>query len=818
MFKNYLLIAYRNLFRNKVFTLINVVGLGVGLACCLLIFLFVKHELSFDKHQSKFDRMYRIIYHATNGADFAQLPITLAPLMEETLPQIEATSRVFRRNVSVKVPSKVAGQDDQEFEEERVFFADEKFGKIFDLEVISGSLDNMLKTPFTLMINEEIAQKYFSDADPVGQTLYLRGDFSFKIAGVFKDFPTNSHFHMNLLLPYENMFHLEGEEGAARMKQNLSQNWVISHSHAYVLLKENADTTGLYAGMNDLVDKHAPEQLRLGQKFSLEHLGKVHLHSEAYLQPEPQGDIQYVYIFAAIAIVTLIIAIINFVNISTAQSVKRAKEVGMRKVLGARKKQLFLQFLGESLLVCLVAFVLALVLVSFGLPELNLLTDRQLNMGMILEWDTLLTFGMLLITAAFLGGSYPAFYITQIKVLTTLKGKVSAKVNRRFGFRQVLVTLQFATSIALISGSIIIFQQLNFMMDRPMGFQQELMVNVPLFSQNMNNVFGGVNGQLRSRANAFEEELLQNPQLEAVTLSNNTPGFGSVSRMTKPEGKLEDEITFVASYSVDYDFLSTFDIELAAGRDFDKNAGTDHQNAFIINQTAINVFDWGSEEEALGKKVTLEGKEGTVIGVVKDFHYLPLQMAIDALLIDVNPRFFTAFTVKIAAGASVPEALAYLEKTWRKHFPEKAYEYSFLDENLVESYQSEQRLGKIISIFAAMAILVSCLGSYGLMLFTARQREKEIGVRKVLGASVTKIILMMVKEFTWLYLIAFVLAVPFAFYMMDSWLEDFIYRIDIGAGVFLISGSVALLIIWFTISYQSIRSALINPIDCLRDE
>ena len=791
------------------------------MACCMLIFMFIKDELSYDRFHSKKDRIYRLLYDATNGMTLARAPITIQPLMTDYFPEIESAARVFIRNASVSIKGEQGIEEDaQNFEEEDLYFADEAFTDIFTFEILAGDKEKWLKVPFTAVLDEETAIKYFGAAEEaIGKIIYLRDDKAFTVIGVAKDFPSNSHMHFNILLPFDNMYDLEQDAAAERMRDNLSRNWVISHSHTFVLLKQDADPAKVNERFASLVKEHAPESLQLGQEFSLQPLEQIHLYSrDIFINPEPQGDIQYVYVFGAIALVTLLIACFNFINLSTVQSMKRAKEVGMRKVMGARKKQLFAQFLGESMVICFLGFVLALGLVNLTLPELNDLTNKSLEMADLLSPKIILAFTTIFLFTGFLGGSYPAFHISGLQMLTTLKGKVSERVGKKINFRQVLVIGQFAASITLITGSLLIFKQLNYLLTRPMGFNTELMLNVPLFSQNMNTVFGGINGQLRQRLNTFEEELEKYPEVEAITLSSSLPGLGVVNRMVTYEGKETEEPIFSASISVDYDFLETYDLELIAGRDFSKETGTDHLSAFIINEQTTKAFNFGSPEEAIGKTVTLEGnKEGQVIGVVKDFHYANLRAEIGTLLLDIGVPFFNTFTMRLNTN-NPTETVAMIEEKWKAFFPEKTFEYSYMDQNLADTYENERRLGKIIGIFAALAIFVSCLGSYGLIMYNAKTREKEIGVRKVLGANFRQVIVLMLKDFTLLYIISFVIAIPAIYFLSDSWLNEFSYRIGLSLDVIAVGGFLTLLIIWFTISYQSIKTALLNPVKCLRDE
>ena len=813
MLKNYLTTALRVLKRNRVFTFINISGLGLGMACCLLIYIFVSHELSYDQFHEHKDRIYRVTYHPPNIEDLARVPPPLAPNMKEYFPEIASAARAFPRNVSVRV-SKDA--DIRNFEETDVLFVDSTFHKILTLHPISGSLGRSLSDPSSVVLTDETAEKYFGTTDVLNREVVLEGKYPFKVGAVVKNFPDHSHLHFNALLNYESMYDLEGKAGE-KVKQNFSMNFVASHSYTYVLLAEGASPDAINNQFEAFVKERVHPKLQIGQSFSLFPVPDIHVYSNMALEPEPGVGINYMYLFAGIAMLTLLIACFNFVNLSTAQSVKRAKEVGMRKVMGAGKKDLFAQFLGESVCISGFALLAALVFVVAGLPYLNELTGKSLSEKDLLTPEILVGLPAILVVTGLLGGVYPAVYISRIRLLTSVKGNTGLRGNKGLNLRKVLVTFQFALSVLLITGALIIAFQLNFIRNQPMGFQTEEMMTVPVYSQNMNSSFSGMDENMHQRLRMFEATILRNSRVKAATLSGSLPGLGVVNRQVNYEGMNPDERLFVPVLSVDYDFLPTYDLQIIAGRDFNRQAGTDHKSSFIINETAVTAFNFGSQQEALGKVINVEGKEGTVIGIVKDFHFEPLRTPVAALIMDVGISQLNTFSFRVNT-SELSETIAYVEKQWKEHFPEKAFEYSFIQENLESMYQGERKLGKIIRIFAVLAIIVSCLGSYGLILFSARQREKEIGIRKVLGAPFIRLIMLLFREFTLLYLIGFVLAVPFIIYLGSKWLENFSYAIDIDPYIFLISGILTLVLVWGTISIQSVRAVLVNPVESLRNE
>ncbi|MEM6845230.1 MAG: ABC transporter permease [Bacteroidota bacterium] len=821
MLRNYLKIASRYLAKYRVFTFINVVGLGVGMACCMFIFLFVQHELSYDQFHPEKDRMYRVVYQSSQGNNYAQIPPPVAPLMPDFFPEVETAARMYNRSISVQVPEEA--NNFTNFEEDQAFFVDSTFLDIFLLDFVAGDTQTRLAEPNTVVLSREIAEKYFSaeavaQGSVVGKTLLLDGNHPYQVVGVAEDFPDNAHLHFSLLVPYESMFTLAPAGRDTVMRKNLAQNWVISHSHTYVRLHEGAEANSVDARFASLIDQHAPEQLNIGQSFTLQPITDIHLNPDVYLSPEGTNDKQYIYIFSAIALLTLLIACFNFINIATAQSVRRTKEVGMRKVMGARRIHLFGQFMSESLWVSFLALLLASLIIFVSLPEFNALTQKSFTWEDLLEWQVVLTFVGVFLLTGILGGSYPALYISRWQIMKTLRSAGSVvRPGRYWSLRHVLVILQFTASIALISGTVIIFRQLDYLENRPVGYDREAIVTVPLFSQDLNNIFGGVDGALRSRLNALENELTAHPGIESSTLSAMVFGVGVVSRRVEPEGVDTEGRLYVPSFSVDYDFLETYGLEVIAGRSFSQEAGTDHLEAFIVNETAVKEFQWNTPDEALGKEIELEGKVGKIIGVIRDVHYSSLYMPIGSMVMDIGVPMFTTLSLRLQ-GQQFKEAIAFAETKWQEYFPEKTFEYSFLDDSQRELYQDDNRIGQIIGIFAILAILVSCLGSYGLAMLLARQKEKEIGIRKVLGASLFQIITILTRNYFLLILIASVLAVPLAYWVMQKWLTNFAYQIPLSAGLFILAIGAVLLIATFTISYQTLKAAFINPAHTLKDE
>ncbi len=811
MLYNYFKLAMRNLLRYKVYAGINIIGISVGMACCFLIVLFIRNELTYDRFHTKADRIYRVLYEnrTSESGAFARTPPPLVPAIARYFPEVESTVRLFGRSASIESKD---GSEVRKFNEDRFFFADSTLFDVFSIQLVKGT-EAVLSKPFSLLINEEMAEKYFGSTDPIGKILVLDGVTPFTVAGIFKDFPSNSHLHLNFIAPFESMFAIEGEAA----KKNLEQNWVISHLYSYVLLKPGANAQSINDGIPRLLDEHVKASYREVINFKLQPLTEIHLTSDIQLEQAPGGNMLYVYLFSGIAFIIVLIACINFINLSIASSLRRTREVGVRKVLGASRFGLIKQFMGESFLISFIAFLLSLLLVVQGLPVMNNFTDRTLTLNILANWDVIAILLVLFISTALIAGSYPAFYASRFEAVDSLKGKLKSSASGRSWLRKGLITFQFAASIILISGSLVVFYQLRYLQNKSLGFDKELMVSIPLRNENINQIFRGLTPEERGRMNTFEETLLTNPRIEATTLSFLLPGQGAVSDVAIPEGRTQKDNMYTPFLAVDYDFIESYGLDILYGRGFSKEYGTDHLDAFVLNESAARSFGW-EPEEAVGKKLTF-WKEGRVVGVVKDFHYASLREPIRPLIMGIQPSLFSIFSVRIRA-EEVPQTLAFIESTWKQFFPEKAFTYTFLNEELENLYRSDQRLGQIINAFALLAVFISCMGLFGLVSYAAEQRAKEIGIRKVLGASVNSIVMLLSKEFLLFIAVAMLVAWPIAWYALDKWLQNFAYRIDLvnNLWVFLVAGIAALFIALITLNLKAIRAALVNPARVLRTE
>ena len=808
MFKNYFKIALRNLLKSKGYTLINVAGLALGLAACLLILLFVQDELSYDRHHAEADQIYRVTLEALLGEQEINGPITPAPMAQALVndyPEVVQATRLFTFSGETLVRYEA-----NQFIEERFFFGDSTVFDVFTFPLLQGDPETALVEPNTVVLTESTARKYFGQEDPMGKTIRVDDQFDYEVTGVMEDVPETSHFHFDFL----------GSLGTLGNSRN--PMWVSNNFRTYFILADGQRAEALEAKFPAMVEKYAGPQVEeilgitidqffaSGGKFEfhLQALTDIHLHSHLNYEIEPNGDITYVYAFSIIAFLILLIACINFMNLATARSAGRAKEVGVRKVLGSNRRQLTLQFLMESMLLSLIALGVALVLAVALLPVFNTLSGKALesNYG-----DGVMLSGLigLAVLVGLLAGSYPAFFLASFRIVNVLKGQGQAGLKSS-KLRSGLVVFQFVISIVLMIGTAMVYRQVDFVQSKHLGFEKEHVIVLERFDA------------LGPQQEAFKQQLVQHPNVVAVAGANTLPGrtFGDTSFFV--EGAPPDQLRNIRVLMTDFDLLETLNLDLIDGRFFSHDFSTD-SSAVILNEAAVKEFGF-AEAEAVGKRLVSPGfgdeeeQYISIIGVVKDFHFQSLHDTIRPLGLFIG-RNFTYLAARIQP-EDIPGTLAALETQWQTFAPEQPLTYSFLDSDVDALYQRDQRQGSLFGTFALLAIMIACLGLFGLAAFTAEQRTKEIGVRKVLGASVPGIIVLLSKEFTTLVVIAFVVAAPAALWAMTQWLEGFAYSMDlVGAWwIFLGAGAAALLIAWLTVGYQSIRAALTNPVEALRYE
>ena len=692
-----------------------------------------------------------------------------------------------------------------------VYFADENLFKMFTLDVVKGDPATALKDPFSVMMTEEVAKKYFGNEDPINKILKANDQFDVKVTGIYKPFPANSFMHPGMLVSFNTL-----KDSAVYGEEGLRTNWGNNSFFTFIQLPDHYDANKILARFPAFLDEHMSSQYggKQASKFTslgLQKLTDIHLYSHTDYEAEPNGDISRVYIFSAIALFILLIACINYMNLSTARSALRAKEIGIRKVAGARKRELIFQFLSESVLVTWAATIIAFLCLYFTLPFLNKLSGQQLSVSMLMKWQVLIPVFLAPFAVGILSGLYPALFMSSFQPVQTLKGLFKVK-GSSISFRKVLVVAQFAISIVLIITTIIVFQQLNYMQETSLEYDKEHIITMP-YSNSLNPKY-----------DAFRNELLQNAGIKDVARSSRIPtgrlldASGASTMSGDSLQPVTADIKFVAA---DYDFIPTYGVHVVAGRNFSREYSLDTTN-FILNEAAVKAIGWKSPQEAVGKDFAYGGRRGHVIGVAADFHFESLREKIVPLVLENSPvspndSRFNYLSVKVA-GNNIPSALATMEHSWRRYLPELPYQYTFLDEKFAQLYDSEQKQGTIFTIFACIAIFIACLGLFGLSAFTITQRVKEIGVRKVLGANVGSIVTLLSKDFLKLVLIAALFAFPIALYVMRRWLQDFAYRINIEWWVFLAAGILALLIALITVSFQAIKAAVANPVKSLRSE
>ena len=792
MFRNYLKIAFRNLLRRKLYSLINVLGLALGMACCLLIILFIQDELSYDRFHEKAEQIYRVAKIEKRNEGVVNYPLVfpvVAPKLQQDFPEVLNAVR-FDPQLSVLV-----SRENKQFLEQRFFYADSSVFDVFTFPLIKGDPKIALKEPYTLILTEEMAEKYFGSEDPLGQTLSIDNRHDYKITGVLKNIPHNSHMKFDFLA---SMATEEAEN------PRYGKLWAWS-CYTYLLLPRDYSPSELEKKFPDFILRNRNEQAAKAWTFYLQPLTKIHLYSNLSYEIEPNSDIKHIYIFSGIGFFILLIACINFMNLATARSSNRAKEVGVRKVLGADRSQLAKQFLGESLVFSFIALPLAVAVVEIVLPAFNALTNKAVTLSSLSHQAASLGLIGVVLLVGIISGSYPAFFLSAFHPSEVLRGKLRAGVKSSF-FRRILVVVQFAISIVLIVGTVIIYSQLDFIRNKKLGFDKEHVVVVRIEEPEM-----------QKRYEPFRQGLLQNPGIVSVTGSTCFPGINPNLSPFVPEGAEDKEPLKLRHVLVDYDFIRTFGIEVKEGRDFSRDFQTDAKQAFVINESAAQEFGW---ETSAGKKLTdLDLGSGYVIGVVKDFHFRSKHQKIEPLILSIRPdeRYIYFISVKYDQ-ANARKILSFLQKKWKEYSPDRPLDYFFLDENFDKLYRAEERLSQIFSVFSFLAIFIACLGLFGLASFTAEQRTKEIGIRKTLGASAANIVLLLSKEFTKWVIVANALAWPLAYFAMNRWLQNFAYRISIGLWMFFLGAGLALAIAFFTISFQTVRAALANPIDALRYE
>jgi putative ABC transport system permease protein len=810
MLRNYLKIAIRNLWKNKTFSFINIAGLAIGLGCFLLIALYVLDELSFDKYNANADRIYRINSDIRFGGADLHMPVTsdmMGQILRKDYPQVEQYTRLYTFN-----GDKLIKKENEYINEEHVAHADSTFFDVFTFPAVEGDTRTALNEPNTVVITESMAKKYFSSVHALGKNIEVKDERSplYKVTAVIKDMPENSHFHFDFLFSMK----------------NVNYNWgqLTSHNfYTYIRLKQGTDPKAFEKNFDQYIDKYVlPEAKQFMNISSMEEFKKagnslvyslipltqIHLHSNRQFELSPGGNIQYVYIFSAVALFILIIACINFMNLTTARSANRAREVGIRKVLGTEKRQLVKQFLFESTMMVIIALLIAIPAVWLVLPLFNDMAAKQMAATSLFSPYILPLLIALPFLVGLMAGSYPAFFLSAFRPIEVLKGKL--KLGAKSGIlRSVLVVAQFWMSIVIIIGTIVVYRQLHYIQTRNLGFNKDEVL-----------IVNGV-GALNNNMVPFKNDVLQLPGVSSGTLSGYLPVTNSYrsDNTWSTEAVMTTKTGFdMQNWQVDYDYVKTMGMQIIKGRNFSKDFGAD-SSAIIINETTANIIGF---KDPIGKQlfraVDQQGRIGsfTIIGVVKNFNFETLHQEVGPLAFELGTGGgLASFKVNTS---NINQLIAQVREKWKSVAPSLPFSYRFLDDSFNEMYRNEQRVGKIALVFSALAIFIACLGLFGLATFIAEQRTKEIGIRKVLGASVQGIVQMLSKDFMKLVAVSFVIAAPTALYFMNKWLQDFAYRVTISWWIFVVAGLAALFIALITVSFQAIRAAITNPVKSLRTE
>jgi len=794
MIRNFFITTIRNFFKQKFFTFINITGLSVGMASCLLILSFVFHEISYDRFHENHENIYRICARGMIGETRVNQVFTTAKLPETLIMEfgevVSATRILQRHNVKIHHEAQI-------FNENRIAAVDSTFFEIFSFPLVQGNPSKVLTEPNTIVLSQSAATKYFGEENSLDKMLLINGEQEYKVTGIMKDMPENSHFHFDLLL------------SVVSFERRLNDVWWNNNFKTYLVLHEDADPSALETKFPEFIKKYLgegneswDEWLAEGNnwEYFLQPLASIHLNSSLNGEFEANGNINYIYIFITAALLIVIIASVNFMNLSTAKSEKRSKEVGLRKVVGSGKGMLIFQFINEAVFMSILAFVFSIILVLITLPWFNSFTGKAFNIYDIYNWQTIpyLVIGVLMLGV--LSGLYPAFYLSSFKPLEVLKSK-SAKRANGISLRGTLVVFQFVISIFLIIGTLVVYNQMNFIQNVTLGFNKDQII-----------VLHGADA-LDDKIETFKEQLLSNHNIKEITASQTLPGKGFMNWGCGVEGR-EGWLTLNMNLT-DYDFLDTYEMKMASGRYFSENFPSD-SSAIVINENALKVFGW---EDPIQRKINMNGQSLHVIGVIKDYHYESLHSEIRPMGMIMLPNDWdpTYLSIKVS-GDEVPATLKVIEEKWEEITGGYPYHFSFFDHEYQKLYDNEEQTSNMFIFFAVIAIFIAGLGLFALSAFVAEQRTKEIGIRKVNGAGIKDILILLSSNFTKWVFIAFIISLPLGVLVMQKWLDNFAYKTNLHWWIFALAGLAALFIAIFTVSFQSVKAALKNPVDALRYE
>lgn len=798
MIRNYIKTAWRNLVRGKIFSVINISGLAIGLTASLLLALYIKDELSYDRFHEKADRIYRVSreFLAEDGSTdlhLAGIAPPYGPLIAQDFPEVERMVRMLETSLAIQ-------HGDVLFKEERVFFAEDGFLDLFTVNVVQGDAHTALKEPFTIMLSTPMAMKYFGDENPIGSMIRVNNQGEMMVSGVFDPFPDQSTMHPEFLISFATL-----NDDDIYGAELLRTNWGNNAFNTFLLLPEHDDAQKMVDAFPAFQNKHMGENT---SKYSVLHLMKltdVHLHSHTDSEIEPTSDIRYVYFFSAIALFILVIACINYMNLTTARSAKRAKEVGMRKVVGAQRGQLIRQFLTESLLYTVIALLVSFTFVLATLPLLNSLSGKNLLFGDLLSPTFIGIIVTVTLVTALVSGCYPAFFLTAFQPIKVFKGKVATDVKKGM-LQQLLVTVQFAIAVLLIICTTVVYNQIRHIQDFKLGYTKEQLILLPATGDS--TTYESMRQQLVQQTGIVD--VARSSRIPTGRLLDGQEAFVMRGSELQPSGMM------IKGLAIDEQFIPTYQIEMAAGRNLSRAHPTDRTDGFILNESAVSMLGWNDPAEAIGKAFAYGDRKGQIVGVTKDFHFESLHQDMVPIAMAMSPDGYGWWSVRTSG--DIPATLNHLESVWKARFPNNPFQYEFLDDRFGALYEREQTQQILFGIFAGIAIFISCLGLLGLSMYMAELRMKEIGIRKVLGASVSGIVRLLSKDFLKLVLIAIFIATPLAWWIMNAWLADFAYRITIQWWMFTVAGIAAVVIALATVSWQAIKAAIANPVDSLRDE
>ncbi len=819
MIRNYLKVAIRSIFRNKLTAFINIAGLALAMMCCILIYLFVADELAYDRYHTKADRIYRVTrnFLSKDGVPnlhLANVAPPIGPLLKNDFGEIEVMARTINFNLSVGLEQD--GELVKNFLEENIFVVEPDIFKIFDIEVLSGDPAKALARPLTIMLSEEYANKYFGTQDVIGKRLRVNNQLDIEVTGTYKSFPAQSHWHPDMLVSFSTM-----EIDAIYGRKGLETNWGNNAFGTYLLLEEGADPKKVEAGFADFMERHfatyarsnwgvAPDfKASRSTTLFLQKLTDIHLRSHLDDELEVNGNINNVRMMAVIGVFIILIACFNFINLSTARATKRSKEVGLRKVVGAFKAQLISQYLSESVVISFFALVLAIGLATVSISWLNSFTGKILSLSPVSNWPLYAGLIGFAIVVGIMAGLYPAFVISGFKPALVLKGQQGSAKGKGM-VRKTLVVAQFSISIILLIATAITFQQLDFLNSRTLGYDKDQVVVLGYYPNDLGNNY-----------EAFYNELLKSSAIENACRSSRIPtgrllDSSGPPLITKGDSLVNSTVTtkFVI---IDEEFFRTYGMEIAAGRDLSRANINDDSLSFIINETAAKAYGWANPSEGIDKDFSYADIKGKLVGVVKDFHFESLHQSIVPIVFFSQAGNFNSLSIRIAAGQT-QQGLAHIEKVWKEFLTERPFNYAFVSEDYQRLYLEEQKQNQLFTIFSGLAIFIACLGLFGLATFNTLQRVKEIGIRKVLGASVPSILALLSKEIVVLIILANLIAWPLAWYFMQQWLSSFAYHVDMNMAIYLLAAVGAVLLALITVSSQTIKAAMTNPSSTLRYE